>query len=248
MTLGARSLWGGVVGLTLAVSGVVWGAEAGPTYDVQGKYYDTCACHVSCSCGANVVLPSEGHCDGVIVLHIDKGRIGAESLDGLNLAIVLRSPQGKKVLSSMVSGDMDHLTVYIDDKATAPQRRVMPSLLGGLLGTQEVRGFKPPQFAPMSLTLNGDSARFDISAGRTLSFDIENIDVEKVNPGVPHGDPGKRISLTNVAPFPWITNVTQGYSKVFRYADLGMSWEYKDRNAFFGTFATKGVGPAMSAP
>jgi len=237
-----------VGGLILAVSGVIWGGETGPTYDVQGKYYDTCACHVSCSCGANVVLPSEGHCDGVIVLHIDKGRIGAESLDGLNLAIVLRSPQGKKVNDSFVSGDMDHLTVYIDDKATAPQRRVMPSLLGGLLGTKEVRGFKPPQFAPMSLTLNGDAARFDISGGRTLSFDIENIDVEKVNPGVPHGDPGKRISLTNVAPFPWITNVTQGYSKVFRYADLGMSWEYKDRNAFFGTFATKGVGPAVSAP
>jgi hypothetical protein len=36
--------------------------------------------------------------------------------------------------------------------------------------------------------------------------------------------------------------------KVFRYADLGMSWEYKDRNASFGTFATKGVGAAVSAP
>jgi hypothetical protein len=210
---------------------------------VQGKYYDTCACHVSCSCGANVVLPSEGHCDGVIVLHIEKGRIGAESLDGLNLAIVLRTPQGKKVNDSFVSGDLDHLTVYIDDKATGPQRQVMPSLLGGLLGTKEVRGFKPPQFAPMSLTLNGDAARFDIADGHTLSFDIENIDVEKVNPGGAHGDPGKRIGLTNVAPFPWITNVTQGYSKVFRYADLGLSWEYKDRNAFFGTFATKGSAP-----
>jgi hypothetical protein len=237
-----------VGGLILAVSGVVWGGETGPTYDVQGKYYDTCACHVSCSCGANVVLPSEGHCDGVIVLHIDKGRISAESLDGLNLAIVIRTPQGKKVNDSMFAGDLDHLTVYIDDKASAAQRRVMPSLLGGLLGTKEVRGFKPPQFAPMSLTLNGDAARFDISGGRTLSFEIENIDVEKANPGAPHGDPGKRISLTNVAPFPWITNVTQGYSKVFRYADLGMSWEYKDRNAFFGTFATKGVGTGVGAP
>ena len=27
----------------------------------------------------------------------------------------------------------------------------------------------------------------------------------------------------------------QGVSKHFKYADLGTSWEYKERNAFFGT-------------
>jgi hypothetical protein len=35
--------------------------------------------------------------------------------------------------------------------------------------------------------------------------------------------------------------VTQGYSKSFRYADLGVKWDYENRNAFFGTFAAKGV-------
>src|SRR5260370_1720121 len=100
MTLGARWICGEVVGLILAVSGMAWGAEAGPTYDVQGKYYDTCACHVSCSCGANVVLPSEGHSDGVIVLHIDKGRIGAESLDALHLPIVMPPPPAQNTATS----------------------------------------------------------------------------------------------------------------------------------------------------
>jgi hypothetical protein len=144
----------------------------------------------------------------------------------------------------MVAGDLNHLTVYIDDKATPPQRQAMPSLLGGLLGTKEVKGFKPPQFAPMALTVQGDSARFEIAGGAKLSFDIENINVEKANPGVPHSEPGDRIGLTNVAPFPWIKNVTQGYSKAFTYSDLGLSWQYKDRNALFGTFSTTGVGPA----
>lgn len=212
-------------------------------YDVRGRYYDTCACHVSCSCGANVTLPSEGHCDGVILLHVDSGKVGTVGMDGMNLAIVLRTPGGKKVSDAFDAGDMDHLTVYIDDRATSEQRQVMPSLLMGLLGTKEVKGFKPPQFAPMILSQEGDSARFQIAGGAKLSFDIENIDVEKTRPGVPHSE-GKRIALTNVAPFPWISNVTQGYSKLFKYSDYGVSWEYKDRNAFFGTFATRGTSPA----
>src|SRR5258708_15667156 len=162
MTLGARWMCGEVLGLILAVSGMAWGAEAGPTYDVQGKYYDTCACHVSCSCGANVVLPSEGHCDGVIVLHIDKGRIGAESLDGLNLAIVLRSPQGKKVNDSFVSGDMDHLTVYIDDKATAPQRRGKAPRTGRHAGSEGRRGVTTPGTAPTSVTGTAAGAPIDL--------------------------------------------------------------------------------------
>jgi len=211
----ARVLCVASIAAALALVGSVRSAKTevkGPDYDVQGRYYDTCACHVSCSCGANVTLPSEGHCDGIILLHID-------------------------------AVDMDHLTVYIDDRATSEQRQVMPSLLMGLLGTKEVKGFKPPQFAPMILSQEGDSARFQIAGGAKLSFDIENIDVEKTRPGVPHSE-GKRIALTNVAPFPWISNVTQGYSKLFRYSDYGVSWEYKDRNAFFGTFATKGTSPA----
>jgi hypothetical protein len=231
--------------IALALAGSAWSAatNTGPAYDIQGHYYDTCACNVSCSCGANVSLPSEGHCDGIVLLHIDKGKVGAVGVDGLNLAIVLRSPEGKKVEDALEHGDMDHLTVYIDDRATPEQRQMMPPLLGGLLGTGEVRGFKPPQFAPMSLVAQGDNARFQIAGGSKLSFEIEDIDVTKTKPGKPHPE-GNRIHLTNVAPFPWITNVTQGYSKDFKYSDYGVNWEYKNRNAFFGSFATKGTGPA----
>ncbi len=233
--------------LTLAGGARSATTETGPAYDIQGRYYDTCACHVSCSCGANVTLPTEGHCDGIVLLHIDAGSVGAVGMGGLSLAIVLRSPGGKKVADALDTGDMDHLTVYIDDRATPEQRHVMPSLLMGLLGTKEVKGFKPPQFAPMTLSHDGDSARFQIAGGAKLSFDIENIDVEKARPGVAHSE-GKRITLTNVAPFPWIKNVTQGYSKLFKYSDYGVNWEYKDRNAFFGTFATRGTSPAAPPP
>lgn len=219
----------------------------GPAFDVSGQYYDTCACKVSCSCGANVTLATEGHCDGVVLLHIERGSLGTTRLDGLNLAIVFRSPQGKKVADSFYGGDLDHMTIYLDDRATPNQRAVMPALLAGMLGQNEIRGFKPPQYASTILTVEGDRARFAIDQGAKLSFDIENVNLDRVSPGVPRSDPSTRIRLTNVAPFPWIRDVTQGVSKVFKYADFGVSWEYSGRNAFFGSFETRGVAPAPQA-
>jgi hypothetical protein len=219
------------------------GTEA--SFAVAGKYYDTCACAVSCSCGDNVSLPTEGRCDGVIVLHIDKGTVRGTSMDGLNLAIVLRTPQGEKVGDAFdIKGETDLLTLYLDDKATPKQKEVMPQLLAGMLGTRQMKGFRPPQWAPLKLDVQGDVARFQIAGGQKLAFEIEDIDLDKTLPGVPRSEPGNRITLTNVAPFPWIHGVTQGHSRSFHYDDLGVKWDYQNRNAFFGTFTVAGPIPA----
>lgn len=222
------------------------GGGGGGDWEIDGHYYDTCDCSVSCSCGANVSDPTEGHCDGIVLTHIDKGHVGKTKLDGLNIAIVLRSPRGQKVEDAfMVKGEMDHLTVYLDGKATDEQKQAMPVLLAGLLGTKPIKGFKPPQFVPMSLDVEGDIAKFKVGDGQKLSFEIENIDVTKSSPNVRKPDyPSKRITLTNVAPFPWIHEVTQGHSKSFHYNDYGIKWDYAGRNAFFGVAHAKGPLPA----
>ena len=51
----------------------------------------------------------------------------------------------------------------------------------------------------------------------------------------------KHITMDGVVPFPWMGKVTQGKSKTFHYADGATKWDYKDRNAFFGEFTTKGM-------
>jgi hypothetical protein len=229
-------------------SGVVARAADDTSYQMKGKYYDTCACAVSCSCGANVSLPTEGHCDGIVLIHIDQGRVGKVSLDGLSFAVVLRTPRGEKVGDAFdLKGELDLLTLYLDDRATPEQRAAMPGLLAGLLGTREMKGFRPPQWVPMHLDVHGDVARFDIADGSKLSFQIENVNLDKVLPGVPRSDPGNRIGLTNVAPFPWIHEVTQGHSLSFHYDDLGVQWDYKDRNAFFGEASAQGTVPSPVA-
>jgi hypothetical protein len=182
----------------------------------------------------------------VILIHVEQGNVGEVKLDGLNFAIVLKTPQGEKVGDAFdIKGETDLLTLYLDDRASPEQKQAMPQLLAGLLGTKEMKGFRPPQWAPMHLDVKGDVARFDIANGSKLSFEIENIDLDKVLPNVPRSDGGNRIGLTNVAPFPWIKRVTQGHSMSFHYDDLGVTWDYKNRNAFFGEAEAHGVVPAQ---
>jgi hypothetical protein len=227
------------VGLTAAVYAAAPPADT--SYSIKGSYYETCACSVSCPCASNATLPTEGHCDGVSLVHIDKGTYGPVKLDGLNLAIVLRSPKGQKVKDSFEKGEMDLFTLYLDDKANAQQKEVMPKLIASLFGTGEIKGSKPPQWVPMNLTTDGDTAKFTIAGGSKLSFETENIDVaDKTKLGYKKGDMNNRIVLTNTAPFPWVHDITQGISRQFKYADLGTSWEYKERNAFFGAVDASG--------
>lgn len=215
-------------------------AAATTNAEITGRYFETCACQVSCPCAANATLPTEGHCDAISLIHIDKGSYGKVKLDGLNLAIVFRSPHGKKVKDAFAKGEMDLFTLYMDDKADATQKEVMPKVITTLFGTQEMKGAQPPQWAAMSLVTEGDSARFQIDGGKKLSFVIENIDVgEKTKAAYKEGDLGNRIVLTNSAPFRWVHDITQGISKTFKYADFGRSWEYKERNAFFGAVSFK---------
>jgi hypothetical protein len=230
-----------VLAAGLAAAAYAAAPAADTSYNVKGSYYETCACSVSCPCASNATLPTEGHCDAISLIHIDKGSFGAVKLDGLNLAVVFRSPKGQKVKDAFGKGEMDLFTLYLDDKANAQQKDVMPKLLAALFGTAEMKGAKPPQWVPMSLAADGDVAKFQIAGGSKLSFETENIDVgDKTKDGYKKGDISNRIVLTNSAPFPWVHDVTQGISRHFKYADLGTSWDYKERNAFFGSVDASG--------
>src|SRR5262245_24583478 len=102
---------------------------AGTAVDVKGHYYETCGCKVSCPCATSMFLPSEGHCDAVMMFHVDKGSVGKTKLDGLNMAMVLKSPKDQIIGEAFKKGDMDHFAVYLDEKATEDQRKALPMLI-----------------------------------------------------------------------------------------------------------------------
>ncbi len=225
-------------------------AAKAPTYDVKGKYYETCACTVSCPCASNATLPTEGHCDAISLVHIEKGMVGTTKLDGANIAVVIRTPNGQKTQDSFTKGEMDLITIYLDEAATKDQKEALDKVVPVLFqGMDKMKGFHAPQWASMSLKVDGDIAKYEIAGGQKLSFEIEHVKVGgTTKEGVKHSPTGNRIELTNSAPFPWVRTITQGISKKFHYDDLGAKWDYEGRNAFFGVVAAHGsLAPAAPA-
>ncbi len=123
--------------------------------------------------------------------------------------------------------------------ATPAQREAIGSVMPALFGTGTVTNAKPPQWVAMKLAVQGDVAKFDIAEGKKLAFEIENVKV----PGAKLGGKayGDRVELSNTAPWPWVSHITQGISHKFHYDDFGITWDYSDRNAFFGVVSAKGT-------
>jgi hypothetical protein len=216
----------------------------GTPYSVTGQYYETCACAVSCPCATNEFLPTEGHCDAVMMFHMDKASVGKVKLDGVNFGVVLKSPKNQKVMEAFTKGEMDHFAVYLDEKMTPEQRQVIPGLMGALFGPMEVKGAKAPAFVPINLTATEDGAKLDAAGGK-LTFDIVNIKIGETK----HGGKteAKHIKMDGVVPFPWVGPVAQGKSNSFHYVDGTTKWDYKNRNAYLGPFTNKGtIAPAAA--
>lgn len=235
----------GLLGLASAAAFVLLGAQEAkkPDFEIKGKYFETCACAVSCPCASGKFKPTEGHCDAAMVFHIEKGTAGGVAVDGLNIAAVIKSPEGRVFKEAFGKGEVDLMSIYLDEKANEKQRAVMPGLLGGMFGTAEVKNMKAPVFVPITVEGKGDVTKAAVG-GTKVTFEIENIDTEgETKHAAKAGAKKSRIGLTNSAPFPWITGLTQGFSHDFTYDDYGTKWEYKDRNAFFGVFSTKGSFP-----
>jgi hypothetical protein len=229
----------------LVAAGAFGKAFGKTSWEAKGKYYETCGCAVSCPCATGEFLPTESHCDAVGFLHLDKASVGKTKLDGLNLAFVLKSPKNRKVNEAFEKGEMDHWAIYIDDKATDEQKAAIPQLMEGLFGKMEIKGAKPPAFVAIKLDTSDEGATIDIASGK-LTADLVNLKIGEEKKGgkmVP-----KRVRIEGGTPFPWIPVVTQGKSKSFHYADGSVKWDYKDRNAFFGDFATKGTLTAAAEP
>ena len=226
---------------SIAAAGAAPKQAAGARYDVKGQYYETCACAVSCPC-ASKLKPTGPHCDAVMVFHIERGKVAATSLDGLNIVGVLRSPKDAVVAEAMEKGELDLLAFYLDDKATPQQREALGRVMPALFGESQPKGARPAQFAPMTLGVQGDVAKLEVGSGK-IAFEIENLSVGEDTKLAAKGKPGgkKRVALTNTAPFPFVNGaLTQGRSKSFDYNDFDTQWHYDGRNAFFSTFASSG--------
>jgi hypothetical protein len=96
------------------------------SFSVEGDYFETCTCDVSCPC--IWVKPADKEtCDVMLAWHVTKGDKDGVDLSGLNAVLAVHSPK------QMTDGGWK-LALYLDDRATAEQSEAMGAVFSGGAG------------------------------------------------------------------------------------------------------------------
>ena len=65
---------------------------AGGEWTMEGKYVEYCSCDHGCPC-VSMAPPTQGHCEGVVAFHIDRGSCDGVDLSGLTIAATFFFPR-----------------------------------------------------------------------------------------------------------------------------------------------------------
>ena len=195
-------------------------------WQLSGDYFENCNCNVVCPClispGAPLTArPSQGQCDVALVFHIDSGKYGEVSLDGLNVAVIAHAP------GPMGEGNWT-LAAYIDERADERQTAALGAIFGG------AEGGPMAIFAPLVGThLGARKAAIHYAVkGRSRSAEIPGIlsmSVEPLGSMHPSGEIWAAIGHP-VAPERLALAVG---GKDSTFADHGMRWDNSGRNGHY---------------
>ena len=195
-------------------------------FSVEGDYFETCSCDVSCNC---IFLGDAtlDHCDVAIGWHVVHGERDGVDLAGLNAALFVRS--GKR----MLDGNWK-VALYYDERADERQADALKSIfsgqagghlaaLGPLIGSVVGIEAAPIRFE----SVNGKRR---LTVGRVFEGEIEEL----------KGGDGTTAPVITNAPFGALPQpVRQGSSVSARYTG---HWEtsLSKSNAFLAEFAYQG--------
>jgi hypothetical protein len=98
-------------------------------WQVAGDYFETCSCTFLCPCiSSNMASrPSHGDCYFALAFHIDRGRYGTVTLDGLSFAVIGYTP------AAMGEGHWS-VGVVVDERASQEQRDALAGIGSGQAG------------------------------------------------------------------------------------------------------------------
>lgn len=198
-------------------------APSGPTWAMTGLMADACQCRVFCPCEFSST-PSEGRCDDMAILHIDKGHYGDVTLDGLSIVVASQSPQGERMVDNI--GKLTFARLYVSKTVGDPQAKALAEVARRVLGT----------FVKNASRISPDEQvkRVDLTVATSLKESSARI------PGIldlriealPGGDPTQPIAIKN-SPWsaPGVGDALVGHSTAYTYTDEGRSWSYAGRSA-----------------
>jgi hypothetical protein len=206
-------------------------AAPAPSWNLSGAYFENCNCTVVCPClfstqAPFTARPTEGACEVGFGFHIDRGRFGDASLDGLNAAMIVRTP------GPMADGNAD-AALYLDERANDAQRAALQAIFtgqaGGVMGVLapligNVLGVKT---VPMTWTSDGERRALEIPNIMHLAV--------KATPSV-MGE-GKEIVAVNAHPFAPEGVVMAAGEVGSGWSDYGMTWDNSGRNGHYAAIA-----------
>ncbi len=103
---------------------------ASVSWEVAGLYFEACNCESVCPC-YSAQAPTYGYCEGNCAWHINQGRYGDVTLDGLNVIIALHC-------DGLMRETKWKCWFYMDDRAISEQfdalEQIFTAVDGGHLG------------------------------------------------------------------------------------------------------------------
>jgi hypothetical protein len=115
-------------------------ADPAPSWSFSGEYFENCNCAVACPCIFSTAAPftsepTEGACEVAFAFHLDRGQFGDVPLNGLNAALIARTP------GAMIEGNWS-VALYVDERADERQREALQAIFSGTAGGV-MGGFAP---------------------------------------------------------------------------------------------------------
>jgi hypothetical protein len=215
LLLGAGAL------LALAPTTAPVAADKTP-WKIVGQLEEACSCSAACPCWFDS-KPTKMNCGGGQVLFIERGKYGNVSLDGLAIANMAQSPDGKGMMESF--GNWNFSYSYLDEKATPEQRDALKAIGSQVL---PVGASTKVEWRVTPITRKVDGKEHKISLGQYGQFSGHLIEgglggsTKIVNP--PGADPLHH-------------EYEQGQTTKMTYKDAGQDWTFEGSNYMFGTFA-----------
>lgn len=196
------------------------------SWRLTGDYFENCNCDVVCPClfspGPQLsAKPTTGDCKVGFAFHVDRGRYGKLSLDGLNAVVMIYAP------GAMGEGNWS-AAVYLDSRADEKQREALQAIFTGAAGGP-VAGLAPSitkvlgvKTAPITYAL----------VDRKRSVEIPGVLHLAVH-AVPSGYPDKEIWAANVSGFaPEGVSIAVGDPRS-TWEDYGMHWDNSGKNGHY---------------
>src|SRR5438105_5864916 len=193
-------------------------------WQIAGDYFENCNCKVVCPCllSPNQPLtsrPTEGACEVAFAFHINGGSYGNVSLDGLNVAMIARTP------GPMAEGNWS-VALYLDERANEQQRQALQAIFTGSVGGPVAA------LAPLISTVLGVKTvpiTFH-KEGKRRSVEITSVMQVSVH-ALPSLNPDEEIWAKTGHPFaPNNLAMAVGEEKS-TWMDYGMRWDNYGKNA-----------------